>query len=538
MTPRSVLEISLSSHGKESFGNVMQEIVAGADASPGEEALPAAVPGEPNPPFFGRYRALRELGRGGMGIVWLAQDTVLDIPVALKLVPEIIVHDTEGIVNLKKEVLRGMALTHPGIVRVHGFEQHEKTAGIVMEHVNGESLAERKARQPDRCFDVDEVRPWLEQLCAALDYAHHEARIAHRDIKPSNLLLTAAGRVKIVDFGLASSLSETRSRISARMGISGTPPYMSPQQLMGQRPTHLDDLYSLGATLYELLAGTPPFFRGDVVAQIMHELPMPLAARRAEFCVTNRPPIPIAWERAIAACLAKDPMARPQTAAAILQILDEVKVRTAIPTPDANGPVDRTPPSASSRNSTGNAAGTAHGDAPAAGTDSATELRLSPVPFKPSELRIQTDPPVQTLAAPAETIQHVYPRAVHPHAPRQSISLRPLLGAGAFLLRSVGVAIGGLAELIMAILRPLLKIAAVIVVLWGLLHLKQKWDAGAAQRQAALPPGPPAGVPAPPALPPQVIVLPPPPAPPAPPFPAFGPQPGRPLDPPPRPPRR
>jgi len=155
MTPRSVLEISLSSHGKESFGNVMQEIVAGADASPGEEALPAAVPGEPNPPFFGRYRALRELGRGGMGIVWLAQDTVLDIPVALKLVPEIIVHDTEGIANLKKEVLRGMALTHPGIVRVHGFEQHEKTAGIVMEHVNGESLAERKARQPDRCFDVD-----------------------------------------------------------------------------------------------------------------------------------------------------------------------------------------------------------------------------------------------------------------------------------------------------------------------------------------------------------------------------------------------
>src|SRR6185436_12774619 len=139
------------------------------------------------------------------------------------------------------------------------------------------------------------------------DYAHHEARIAHRDLKPGNLLITPAGKVKIVDFGLAASLSETRSRISMRLGISGTPPYMSPQQLLGQRPTHLDDLYSLGATLYELLAGSPPFFRGDIVAQITRELPQPMAARRAEFCVTNHAPIPMAWERTIAALLSKDP---------------------------------------------------------------------------------------------------------------------------------------------------------------------------------------------------------------------------------------
>ncbi len=532
MTPRSVLEISLSSHGQESFGEVMQEIVAGAAPCPVALGNGPAVPGAAKTPFFGRYRPERELGRGGMGVVWLVQDTVLDIPVALKLVPEIIVHDTEGIVNLKKEVLRGMALAHPGIVRVHGFEQQDKIAGIVMEHVDGESLAEKKVRQPDFCFDVEEVRPWLEQLCAALDYAHHEARIAHRDLKPGNLLLTSAGRIKIVDFGLASSLSETRSRISVRLGVSGTPPYMSPQQLMGQQPTHLDDLYSLGATLYELLTGTPPFFRGDIVAQVLHEPPAPLATRRAELGIKNHSPIPPAWERAIAACLSKDPAARPPTGAAILKILHGAGNSAASHDPFRGGQEhphhgsSRTHPAKSSHDSADSNGGAAEISGTPAEMDATPALRLAPVPFAQPDLQIAPPP------APPETVQRVYPRPVPQRAP-QKIPLRPLLAAGAFLVRSVAVAIRGLADLLISVLRPLLKVAAVIAVLWGLLHLKQKWDAGAAERQAAaLRQAQPADAPAPPVPATQVVFLPPPPPPPPPgPGPDFGPQAGRPPGP-------
>jgi serine/threonine protein kinase len=275
-----------------------------------------------NPLLFGRYRRLRELGRGGMGVVSLAQDEVLGVPVALKLLPEEISRDTEELESLRKEVLRGIALTHSGIVRVFSFERDAQNTAIVMEYVDGESLAQLKHRQPDRCFDPEVIRPWLEQLCAVLDYAHHEARIAHRDLKPRNLMVTREGRLKVADFGIASSLAETINGVSIRHDTAGTPPYMSPQQARGERPTSADDLYAVGATLYDLLTGKPPFFRGDIIGQLMHEVPQKMNDRRAELGITGRAPIPPAWERMVAACLAKDAAMRPPTGAALLQLLD------------------------------------------------------------------------------------------------------------------------------------------------------------------------------------------------------------------------
>ncbi len=274
------------------------------------------------PLLFGRYRYLRELGRGGMGVVSLAHDEVLGIPVALKLVPEAVAHSAEDLDALRKEVLRGIALTHSGIVRVYSFEKDAQTAAIVMEYVDGESLADLKARQPGRCFEPETLRPWLEQLCGILDYAHGEAKIAHRDLKPRNLMLTREGRLKVADFGVASSLSETMAGVSIRSDSSGTPPYMSPQQAMGERPTGGDDLYAVGATLYDLLTGKPPFFRGNIIAQLLQEPPAAMNDRRAELGVEGRPPIPAAWERVVAACLEKDPSRRPPSGAALLQLLD------------------------------------------------------------------------------------------------------------------------------------------------------------------------------------------------------------------------
>ncbi len=426
-------------------------------------------------PLFGRYRSERELGRGGMGVVIRAHDLVLDIPVALKLVPETVVRDTDGIVELKKEVLRGMELTHPNIVRVFSFEQNAKSAVIVMECVEGESLAQKKARRPARCFDCNEILPWLEQLCAALDYAHHEARIAHRDLKPGNLMLTPAGRLKVADFGIASSLSETLGRVSIRMDSAGTPSYMSPQQVMGERPSHLDDIYSLGATFYELLTSKPPFFRGNVLAQVMHEAPASMAARREELGVTGCEPIPAEWERVIAACLSKAPESRPDSGAAVIEML-KLSSSSLVPSPAVSG------------------------------SKRPLEIISAPEPIQ----AIDPKPVAKANVTydEAKTVEVVS---------RPRLNLQPLVTAGSVLVRGISAIIQGLTITIGAILRPLLKLGLALAVLWGLLHLKQKWDDGqakrdalaakqeAANRSAALASGP---APAPR---PQIIVLPPPP---------------------------
>jgi serine/threonine protein kinase len=305
---------------------------AGSGTFPGEDVTllqrtnSPAGSNDQNNRYFGRYRSERELGRGGMGVVVLAQDDELNIPVALKLLPESVSDDAEGITRFKSEVLRGMTLAHPGIVRIHTFERDARHAGIVMEYVPGETLADAKARQEGGCFDSHEILPWIEQLCAALDYAHGEARVAHRDLKPRNIMLTPEGRVKITDFGLASLLSESLTRVATSPNAVGTPPYMSPQQVLGKPATRVDDIYALGATIFDLLTGRPPFFRGDVFAQVLHEEPCSMAQRRLELGVSGKANIPKTWERAVAACLSKEPEGRPASGAALLAMLREVEI--------------------------------------------------------------------------------------------------------------------------------------------------------------------------------------------------------------------
>jgi serine/threonine protein kinase len=291
-----------------------------------EEDAQEAYPTEDgsNQMLFRRYKVLRELGRGGMGVVVLAQDTALDIPVAVKLVPDIVVKDTESVTDLRKEVLRGMALLHTGIVRTHNFEKDEGGAAIIMEYVDGDNLSDLKMRQPGYCFDPEQILPWIEQLCSALDYAHGEARIVHRDLKPRNLILSKSGKLKIADFGIAAIITDSVSRHSMEGNVSGTLSYMSPQQAEGKRPTILDDVHAVGATIYELLTGKPPFFRGSPVViqtQVITMVPPSMAERREELEVTGHAPISAIWEETVAACLAKDPAMRPQSAMEVISRL-------------------------------------------------------------------------------------------------------------------------------------------------------------------------------------------------------------------------
>ncbi len=294
----------------------------------------------PGQKVLNRYKLERILGRGGMGVVWLARDEELERDVALKFLPEIVALDPEAVADLKRETRRNLDLTHPHIVRIHDFESDKRTAAIAMEYVDGSSLAALKLGRPGRVFTVGELRPWIEHLLEALHYAHTKAKVVHRDLKPANLMITSAGDLKITDFGIAHSITDSVSRVSKQAGSSGTPVYMSPQQMMGEKAAVTDEIYAIGATLYELLTGKPPFYSGNVFMQVQNKEAPPIAERRAELGVSAEP-VPPEWEKAILACLAKNAAERPQNVRKLEERLGIGKYANMRPAPVAAHGTDR-----------------------------------------------------------------------------------------------------------------------------------------------------------------------------------------------------
>ncbi len=271
--------------------------------------------------LFNRYNLKRILGRGGMGVVWLARDEVLEREVALKFLPEMVVFDRAMLSDLKQETNRSLELTHKNIVRIYDFVYDENAACISMEFVDGDTLSNVRVDRPKKVFECWELGNWTNQLCEALDYAHTHARVVHRDLKPSNLMVNLRGDLKVADFGIARSLSDSVSMMTLRRHTSGTLVYMSPQQLDGARASHLDDIYSFGATFYELLTSKPPFYSGNVDRQVHERTPPPMSFRREELDIVDGEPIDPIWEEVIAACLQKDPALRPQSALEIVEFL-------------------------------------------------------------------------------------------------------------------------------------------------------------------------------------------------------------------------
>jgi serine/threonine protein kinase/Tfp pilus assembly protein PilF len=282
---------------------------------------------------FGRFRLLRILGRGGMGIVWLARDEELEREVALKFLPDLMVQDRALLDQLKRETKRCLELTHPHIVRIHDFVHDERSGCISMEYVDGETLSNLRAEKKQKVFEPHELTDWIAQLCDALDYAHNRAKVIHRDLKPANLMVKQKGDLKITDFGIARSLADPATRLTSEHGRSGTLVYMSPQQLNGERSTHLDDIYSLGGTIYELVTSKPPFYSGNIDRQICERIAPSMTERRKEFNV-EPVSVPKILEETVAACLAKDPSRRPQSAAEVAERLHlapgQIRTRRAI----------------------------------------------------------------------------------------------------------------------------------------------------------------------------------------------------------------
>ena len=281
---------------------------------------------------FGRYALVKVLGRGGMGVVWLAHDEELERNVALKFLPDLMIQDRALLDQLKRETKRCLELTHLHIVRIHDFAHDERSGCISMEYIDGETLSNLRAEKERRVFEPDEIATWMRQLCDALDYAHNHAKVIHCDLKPANLMVNQRGDLKISDFGIARSLTDSVSRLTMEQGRSGTLVYMSPQQLNGERNTHLDDIYSLGASIYELLTSKPPFYSGNIDRQICERLAPSMTERRKEFDIEPAF-VPRLWEDTVAACLAKDTSRRPQSAAEVAQRLQLASGQTRISRP-------------------------------------------------------------------------------------------------------------------------------------------------------------------------------------------------------------
>ncbi|HEV2805563.1 MAG TPA: serine/threonine-protein kinase [Chthoniobacterales bacterium] len=270
--------------------------------------------------LFGRYTLVKTLGRGGMGVVWLARDEELERDVALKFLPDLIVRDRAVLSDMKRETRRSLELTHKNIVRIHDFIFDDKSGCISMEYIDGDTLSNLRVDRPQKVFEPAELGDWTSQLCDALDYAHNHARIIHRDLKPSNLMVNGRGELKVADFGIARSLNESVSMLTMQQGRSGTLLYMSPQQLEGERGSHLDDIYSVGASLYELITSKPPFYFGNIDRQIREKTPPRMTVRRQELEIEGSPISP-AWENLVRSCLEKNPERRPQSVAAIAEQL-------------------------------------------------------------------------------------------------------------------------------------------------------------------------------------------------------------------------
>ncbi len=226
----------------------------------------------------GRYEIMKPLAEGGMGSVFLAEQTGLQRKVALKV---LVSEDPELVERFQREATALAEVSHPAIVEIYDFTAHAIEAGnrgcLIMAYIDGMDLADYLDEQPDRCLPVAEVMSLIIPIISALVELHANG-IIHRDIKPANFVrfLRADGRpgVKLVDFGIARR--QVDPGMTASGLVLGTPPYLPPEAFLGERATPLMDIYALGATIFELLTGEPPFIakkQSQIIQRTLHEDP-------------------------------------------------------------------------------------------------------------------------------------------------------------------------------------------------------------------------------------------------------------------------
>jgi eukaryotic-like serine/threonine-protein kinase len=273
-----------------------------------EETAPPQTTPTVVPTAQKRYEIVRELGRGGMGVVYLARDSVLEREVAYKVLPEGLRGNPNALKNFLREAKAAAQLNHPNIVTVYDAGESEHGFYMAMELVEGTTLKEILRQRG--AVSANAAAYILRQMASALQYAHGR-KVVHRDIKTANTMWTTEKHVKIMDFGLAKLMEEVRN---ATTMISGTPFYMSPEQTLGRDVDHRTDIYSLGVTVFELTTGELPFQKGNVPYHHVHTAPPDPRSIKAD--------IPEGLATIILRCLQKAPGERFQSAKELLDELD------------------------------------------------------------------------------------------------------------------------------------------------------------------------------------------------------------------------
>jgi serine/threonine protein kinase/Tfp pilus assembly protein PilF len=269
------------------------------------------------------YRIIEKLGRGGMGEVYLAEDTQLGRKVAIKFLPREIATDERAKQRLLREAKTAATLDHPNICAIYEVGQDGNQSFIVLQYIEGETLASKLKRHLP---DVREAIAIAAQVADALNQAHARG-IIHRDIKPENIMLTTSNQVKVLDFGLAKVLPDssmidvdTASMLSIPGMVMGTVPYMSPEQVRGEPLDCRSDIFSFGAVLYELLSGRRPFeakSSAEVISAILTAEPLPIS--RSSLSHSGS-----AEEELVRKCLEKDAALRYQTMGDLIPDLQQI----------------------------------------------------------------------------------------------------------------------------------------------------------------------------------------------------------------------
>ncbi len=282
---------------------------------------------------FAHYQLLSPLGKGGMGEVWLAEDMRLGRKVAVKLLRAEFTTQPERVRRFAQEARAASALNHPNIITIHKIGETTTEAGgrhyIVTEYVEGETLRQWMAHAPQGRLSLPEALDIAVQIAAAFTAAH-EAGIVHRDIKPENVMARRDGIVKVLDFGLAKLTETQEAPVDSQIStvkqsteggvVMGTPRYMSPEQVRGEKVDVRTDIFNLGVMLYEMVAGRAPFegaTPSEIIASILRDEPAPL--------IRQVPEAPPELERIVCRALRKDREERYQTATDLLTDLKQLQ---------------------------------------------------------------------------------------------------------------------------------------------------------------------------------------------------------------------
>ncbi|HEV8068355.1 MAG TPA: tetratricopeptide repeat protein [Planctomycetaceae bacterium] len=292
---------------------LLQQGIGEGSASPASVANdPTLVPRTTNPSdpapgtqvrYFGDYEILEEIARGGMGVVYKARQVSLDRTVALKMILAGHLASEADVQRFYVEAKAAANLQHPNIVAIHEIGQHEGQHYFSMDYVEGQSLAQLARESP---LPAARAAEYVRTIAEAIEFAHRQGTL-HRDVKPSNILIDAFDQPRVTDFGLAKRIEATESALTTTGSLVGTPSYMSPEQAgaEGGKLGPASDVYSLGAVLYELVTGRPPFLAESLVATLNHVLNTePVSPRLVN------PNVPRDLETICLKCLQKDPLRR------------------------------------------------------------------------------------------------------------------------------------------------------------------------------------------------------------------------------------